>query len=248
MYSPLLVVHIAAGLTSLISGFISLFARKGSRIHRRAGDVFVVSMMVMGLAGGWIAFTKRDPANTAAGLFTFYLVGSAWLTVYRRKNVTGRSEIAFMILAVVSAASFGILGWLTVGGYIPKPRGAPTAAFFIFAALLSLCAIGDARMIARGGYAGAQRLVRHLWRMGFALFVATGSFFLGRASDPVLHDHGLRAQLFTKAVRATHLPLVPVFVVLGVTAYWLVRVRFTKSYASRVVDRTAANPGNGAAR
>jgi len=84
-------------------------------------------------------------------------------------------------------------------------------------------------MLIRGGIFGAQRVARHLWRMGFALFIAAGSFFLGSASKT-----GLRAQLFTPAIRRTHLPEVPVILVILLTIFWLCRVRFTNAYKRKV--------------
>jgi hypothetical protein len=41
-------------------------------------------------------------------------------------------------------------------------------------------AAGDIRMLTRGGIAGRERITRHLWRMSFGLYIATGSFFLGQ--------------------------------------------------------------------
>jgi hypothetical protein len=61
--------------------------------------------------------------------------------------------------------------------------------------------------------------------MGFALFVAAGSLFLGTANDPVLRRTGLRATIFTKEIRATHLPEVPVIIIVVLTIFWLIRVR-----------------------
>ena len=43
-----------------------------------------------------------------------------------------------------------------------------------------LAAIGDLRMLLRGGISGTSRITRHLWRMCYGLFIATGSFFLGQ--------------------------------------------------------------------
>jgi hypothetical protein len=45
--------------------------------------------------------------------------------------------------------------------------------------VLLLAAAGDLLMLLRGGLFGRQRIVRHLRRMCFGLFVATGSFFPG---------------------------------------------------------------------
>jgi hypothetical protein len=96
--------------------------------------------------------------------------------------------------------------------------------------IIFLSASGDIRMLIRGGIAGSQRLVRHVWRMGFALFIATGSFFLGMAGDPVARRIGLRARLFTPDVRKTQLPLVPVLIVVALTIFWLFRVKLAKRY------------------
>jgi hypothetical protein len=51
---------------------------------------------------------------------------------------------------------------------------------FFMAGVPLLAAAGDIRMLASGGIAGRQRITRHLWRMCFGLFIATGSFFLGQ--------------------------------------------------------------------
>ena len=44
-YSPLLWFHIAGGTIGLLSGFLTLALRKGSRRHRVVGRVFAVSMI-----------------------------------------------------------------------------------------------------------------------------------------------------------------------------------------------------------
>ncbi len=75
-----------------------------------------------------------------------------------------------------------------------------------------------------------QRLVRHLWRTCVALFIATTSFFIGTASDPVLRRTGLRARLFPEAIRKTHLPEVPVVIIVILTIFWVCRVQFTSAY------------------
>src|SRR5271155_5710231 len=57
---------------------------------------------------------------------------------------------------------------------------APAAMSFFFGAILLLATAGDIQMLARGGISGRQRVTRHLWRMCYGLFIATGSFFLGQ--------------------------------------------------------------------
>jgi hypothetical protein len=47
-YSPLLWLHITGGAIGLLSGFLTLALRKGSRRHRVVGKVFAISMICMG--------------------------------------------------------------------------------------------------------------------------------------------------------------------------------------------------------
>jgi hypothetical protein len=79
-------------------------------------------------------------------------------------------------------------------------------------------------MLLRRGLTPAQRLGRHLWRMGLALLIASFSLFPGQA------------RLFSKAVRDTNLLAVPHVLLLGSLLLWLVRVRRTKRAAHRVAS------------
>ena len=56
----------------------------------------------------------------------------------------------------------------------------PAGMMFFLGTVLLLAAIGAFRMMSAGGIHGARRLARHLWRMCFSLFIASGSFFLGQ--------------------------------------------------------------------
>jgi uncharacterized membrane protein len=222
-YTPMLIVHIAGGILAVLAGFTALVVRKGSRLHRRTGDVFVIAMLFMAAAGAYIALRKSQSFNVFAGTLTFYLVSTAALVVMRKPRQNGRLELFFMLVALAAGITALVFALQS------HDKGSITG-YSVFAAIALLSAAGDVRMLIRGGVAGAQRLVRHLWRMGFALFVAAGSFFLGTASDPVMRRSGLRATLFTKEIRATHLPQLPVLIIVVLTIFWLIRVRFPNAY------------------
>jgi uncharacterized membrane protein len=75
--------HIVAGTLALLSGYVALYAGKGERVHRRAGMVFVYSMLAM-CAGGLLLAIARGAApylNVPAALLTAYLVITALTTV-----------------------------------------------------------------------------------------------------------------------------------------------------------------------
>jgi uncharacterized membrane protein len=232
-YTPMLIVHIAGGLTAVLAGLIALVVRKGSRLHRRSGDVFAISMLFMSAGGAYIAFMKSQRFNVFAGTFTFYLVSTAALVVLRKPKQNGRLEFALMLIAL--AAGITALAFASRA----HEKGS-VIGYCVFAAIALLSAAGDIRMLVRGGVTGVQRLVRHIWRMGFALFIAAGSLFLGTASDPVLRKTGLRATIFTKEIRATHLPQVPVVIIVVLTIFWLIRVRFPN--APRKLEHQPVEP------
>jgi uncharacterized membrane protein len=235
-YSPILIVHICGGVIGVLSGSMALIARKGFRLHRRAGDVFVISMLVMGASGAYAAFTKSQMVNVIAGLFTFYLVGTAWMTVMRREKETGRIEIGLLLLGLAVGTMSLMIGWDATNGTRVLKADESAVAFMVFGSVAMVSATGDVRMLIRGGVSGAQRLARHLWRMCVALMIAAGSFFLGMSGDPVLRRTGLRATLFPAEIRKTHLPEVPVLIIVILTIYWVCRVLFAKAYKSKVSE------------
>lgn len=218
-YSPLLIVHIICGLGGVVSGWLAILTRKGSPLHRRSGDAFVISMVIMAVAGLYLAVLKSQTLNIVVGLFTFYLVTSGWLTVQRATPLTRRAEVALMLLGV----GIIVVPWLRMTGR----SGGAIAGSLLFDVVMLLAVVGDVRMLVRGGIAGAQRMVRHIWRMGIALFIATASLFVGTSGNSVGARSGLRARLFTPEIRSTHLPMVPVWLVLILTVFWLFRVRGT---------------------
>jgi uncharacterized membrane protein len=232
-YSPILVIHIAGGLVAVLTGSTALLARKGGRLHRRSGDAFVISMLIMAAGGAIAAVVKSQTFNIFAGVFAFYLVATAFLTVRRKEDEAGRTEFVFLLVALAAAITA-----LSIGANRIASKDGGAAGYFVFATIALLCSAGDVRMLLRHGLSGAQRMLRHVWRMCFALFVAAGSFFLGTASDPVFQRAGLRARLFTAEIRRTHLPQVPVLIIVILTIFWICRVKFTDAY------KKPRRPGN----
>jgi uncharacterized membrane protein len=79
MHDLLLTPHVIAGVVALASMIVPLVARKGGRLHRRAGWVFVIAMIGVSVTAFALAiwrFTMADaqhPNAHANGLFLFYV-------------------------------------------------------------------------------------------------------------------------------------------------------------------------------
>ena len=193
-------VHYVAGLLALLAGFAALFSRKGGFLHRRSGRVFVVAMVAMLGVAAVMAFPTAYKRGIALGaLFTIYLIVTSLLTVTRRVDEVRGLTAGLAALAL----GLGLLA-LADGSFLLTP-------------IALACGPSDLRMLARGSIAGSRRLVRHLWRMTFALWVATASFFLGQAD------------VIPEPMRNIALQLIPVFAVLAALFYWLWRLNFRKT-------------------
>ena len=207
-------VHISMGLVGILSGAAALTFRKGSRPHQLVGKVFFVSMLIMASMGATLAMTySPNRGNVMGGGITFYMVATAWATVWRKPGETGRLEIALALLGSTVAGAgltFGVMAAIAPDNMLDKYH--PTL-YFIFASVALLLTVFDVRLILRGGVAGASRLTRHLLRMCLAMFMATSSLFLGQQ------------KVFPMTVRHSGLLPVPVLLVVAALLYWLVRVR-----------------------
>jgi uncharacterized membrane protein len=243
MRLPILVVHITGGVLAMFAGAAAMSFRKGSRWHRMVGDVFVVSMMIMGGCAVPLALMKHDMNNLFGGILTIYLVSTAWLAGRRNDNGirSGVFEWGGFLFALIIGSLTVIHGWQKAIGRAADD-GTPTFMSFFIGSIVLLAAAGDLRVIFRG-ISGRPRITRHLWRMCFGWFFASGSFFLGPNNRPLrlLSTIGLRQQIFRTLLRQEVLLFLAV-VPLLLLIFWLIRVRFTNVYKRMGSLASAAAP------
>ncbi|HMC55907.1 MAG TPA: hypothetical protein VKH19_12080 [Gemmatimonadaceae bacterium] len=209
-------LHITGGSLAVISGYAALFAPKGGWLHRRAGVLFVCAMIAMGI-GATVVGLARDKATWRGGPLVIYFVVTALTTVRRRNQQPARWELALTaVAAALTVTSF--YGAVQAARVIPGlvlgvPAVMISVVSFINGSVLLLGVIGDLRERRYGPLTGNRRLARHLWRMCFAMWVATGSFFLGQPKfiPPLLSDWYVRVTLAV-------LPL-------AMLGYWIWRVK-----------------------
>ena len=212
MKSALLALHILGGALGVITGFTSLFAGKGSTLHRRAGKVFVISMVTMGLTGAMLG-------NVVGGLLASYLVVTAWTTL---NPISRRASITLMLAAATMGSLMLIDGASTIAQGHTSKDGVPVAMTLFLTTIMFIAVAGDFRLIrADGVIRGSSRIVRHLWRMCFSLFIASGSFFTIRKRVAVI----LPEPFLDLQIR-----LIPVVLPLLAIGYWIWRIRVRKRF------------------
>ncbi|NQZ09828.1 MAG: DUF2306 domain-containing protein [Algicola sp.] len=219
---PILILHISAGVIGLLAGAAAMFLRKGSRWHRKSGNVFFVSLLIVAVSAMFLAVLIKNEFPDVP-ILVFYMVATSWATIKRPEGKIGRFEIgAFVVVSVFAAA-------MLIQGFDPANGEAGTnqsGLYFFFGGVAALAAILDLNMIVRGGLVGAHRIARHLWRMCLAFTGALASFLSQEKFIPdVLWQSGYL--------------WVPLLLMLILMVYWLVRVLVTKyfSHGITISDR-----------
>ena len=109
--------HLAAGIVALVAFWLPLCVRKGSRIHRTAGWVFVGAMSVILVSAAAMTVERIVAGNRDFALFLGFLTlitfSAVWngLVVLRRKAGPHlmRTPFDFSILAVIGLAGVLLL-------------------------------------------------------------------------------------------------------------------------------------------
>lgn len=228
-----LAFHALAGTAGLVGGWIAIATRKGGSLHRRSGLVFVAAMLAMGLSAVGISIYE-GVRNVTTGAAAAYLVFTAWTTVRPLPGSERRMSTVLLLLPLM----FAILGFTQGFAALDRPGkqfdGVPAGMHFFLATIFSLAVIGDVRLIRAGSFTGTRRLARHLWRMCFALFIASGSFV---------------AQLVRMPFMPASMRSVPVILLISagplvVLLYWMWRVRLRQNLRGvlTAAPRDAAPP------
>jgi uncharacterized membrane protein len=205
-------LHVASGGIALFAGYIALASAKGSPRHRWVGRVFVFAMVAMGLTGALIAAVTAVRTSVVMGIFAAYLTFTGFSAV-ARAGENRRLGFAGAVVAAGLAAALVDLGRQALASPSGVIEDLPAPMAFLFASVAALASVSDVRWSLRADRPGRGRLVRHLWRMCFALFIAAASFFLGQTDE------------IPRALRAPVLLAPPVIAPLLVMFLWAWRTR-----------------------
>ena len=214
--NALLWTHIAGGAIGMVTGLVALASRKGQPIHRTAGSVFFLAMFAAYAIGAGVApflDTGQRP-NFVAGIMALYLLVSGAMAARRRDSKAGAPEIIGLIIALSTTAAGVIFMWMGAARPSGTVDGSPPQAFLLFTIAGVFAAAGEVHVLVRRQVSNVSRIARHLWRMCFSLFIASGSFFLGQQ------------QVFPEALQDSVLLYVVALAPLPIMLFWLCKVRF----------------------
>lgn len=122
LLTSLLITHIAAGMVALIVGLIPMLGRKGNRLHKRAGLVYVWCMITVAITAvllcGLQPFRMMRLFLTGIAIFSFYLCFTGWRAT-KQKN--GQQTPADWLLTYATLLTAGAM--VSFGAYLLSQRG-----------------------------------------------------------------------------------------------------------------------------
>lgn len=205
-------IHFAIGSLSLLAGLTAFLLPKGRPAHVAAGRVFAICMLLLCASGLYMSVTREIVFTVFLSLFAAHAATTGWLAAVRSSGQLGIPERALaLLIAGVGLASLAVGMWVmnTASGELD---GLPPVGFFSLGGVAILIALIDLQALVRRTMSPNHRIARHVWRMGFSMFIATFIFFFG-------NNHVL-----PEVLRAEVVLITPVLGVVLATLIALVRV------------------------
>ena len=207
MEHVLMPIHIVTGSLSLLSGFTSIFSKKGSKIHRKSGNIFFVSMVIMCLSGTSFALMKPDMATTISGMVVLYMLITSQITIREKPGETGWYDRAAFALGII-IVTVGIFSAFRANQNQADGYQIYGTLTFVSIAIIGL--LFDLRVLYKG-IRGKQRIIRHIGRVCYSFLITVISLFIGQE------------QIFPEFIRSTSLLFLPVIIVFAFMLYWLIK-------------------------
>lgn len=115
LFKCLLIVHIAGGGLSLVSGLYVMVARKGDHRHRRAGRIYFWSLLTASLSAIPMCAIHPNLFLFIISIFTLYMLitGLRYLKIRRPEEVK-TLDYVFTIALLMTGAVFVVWGSLLV--------------------------------------------------------------------------------------------------------------------------------------
>jgi hypothetical protein len=122
MYQALVMIHAIAGITGLLAFWIPAIAKKGGKVHRSAGKVFLLAMLVVIITGVPLSLFLLTKTQWVSAVFLLYLAvllgastGGAWFALklkHDQQRYYGSAYIAVAWLLLLSGATVSTLGYI----------------------------------------------------------------------------------------------------------------------------------------
>ncbi len=173
----LLILHIAAGFTALLTGMVALATQKGGKNHKIAGLIFFWAMSGILVTALLLATLRPNVFLFLVGVFSFYMAFTGYRIMHIGKTAKGQTPALADMLVSGSTLVAGL--FMLFCGFVNLTTFAYTLQplFIIFGCVTIGFSFSDLLRYHRGMAHKNAWLILHIGRMCGA-FIATVTAFL----------------------------------------------------------------------
>ena len=204
----MLTFHISVGWFVLLAGMLALVSTKGAALHKKTGKVFVIAMLLVCISAAYLDLSTGHFPVMA--LLAMYFASTSWATIKHKPNSVSVFDVCAFFGIAMLAITFFKWGWEITFQGKTNDIAMPAFMYFVWGSFAALAALLDLNMILHKGHSGAHRIIRHVWRMCFALLMAIMSF--------------LSQDIFPSFILQSGLLWSPIALILLTMSYWILRL------------------------
>ena len=160
--------HVIIGSIAFLGGAVALFSKKGSKMHRASGSLFVLGMLYAALSTIVFMMEEFLPLAVLMSLATVYLLFSALSALHHNNRFTRAIDASLIILPVI-LFTFAFMQFIRI---LPV-FSVGTLARLLFAVTFAILIYRDVRLIRNRPADHLFYIRRHAFRMilafGFAV-------------------------------------------------------------------------------
>lgn len=165
-------LHAALGGLALLSGGVALLVKKGGPVHRKAGKIFTIVMLLSVLIGGIVALLPGHRNSLLFGLavLSAYLILSAYRILRFRPDNKGPKDY-LLGYGLIVAACYMLLRPILSGFY-------PSIIALIFGILSIVFGVRHVLLLRKAEHMVKNRMPIHIGNMTGGYISATTAFLV----------------------------------------------------------------------
>ena len=158
--------HMIVGTIWFVAALFAFYARKGSPLHVRAGQVCIVTVLTVAITAVVMLAVEMVPPLALNAVTSSYAVVTAWLAL---KPSTSRVKMAEYSLTAVEIAALGLFLMLALPNVLSGTVPLIGPGIVVLVPLILIT--GDINFFARPKERARLRVQRHLARMVWAFVI-----------------------------------------------------------------------------
>jgi uncharacterized membrane protein YidH (DUF202 family) len=177
----LLVIHVSAGVVTLLSAALAIFSGKGKRLHLNAGSIYFFCMLGVFLTAIPMSILTGNIFLFLIAVFSFYLAFAGRRFAKNRTGIAERIDWIAVSLMLLS----GVGMWVLAAWYFVQDNS-QFITLAVFGLLALILGYADFKAYRSKTAKGKERIARHLTNMlGGTIAVVTAVLVVNVQMEPV---------------------------------------------------------------